>query len=67
MTSGPAFRFFVFRQAEDIIRLNEEDNMGIRWFLMHVYAGLEDAEAAQRLLSTYGCEASVLKHTAASP
>ena len=41
------------QEAEDIIRLNEQDNLGIRYVLMHLYAALEDAESAQKLLGKY--------------
>lgn len=41
------------QEAEDIIRLNESDNLGMRYVLMHLYAALEDAESAQKLLEKY--------------
>lgn len=41
------------REAEEMIRLNNEDNLGARFTLMHLYAALEDAEAAERLLKKY--------------
>ena len=42
------------REAEEIIALNNDDNMGNRFFLMHLYAFLEDAQGAERLMSRYG-------------
>ena len=41
------------REAEDIIYLNEDDNTGVRFRLMHLYAALEDAKAAEKLLKKY--------------
>lgn len=42
------------REAEEIIALNNDDNTGNRFFLMHLYAFLEDAQGAEQLLSRYG-------------
>ena len=41
------------REAEEIIRLNEQDNLGVRFTLMHLYAMLEDADSAEALLKKY--------------
>ena len=41
------------REAEEIIRLNEQDNLGVRFTLMHLYAMLEDADSAGILLKKY--------------
>lgn len=41
------------REAEDMIRLNETDNLGERFVLMHIYAALEDAQSAEALLEKY--------------
>ena len=40
-------------EAEDILRLNENDNLGVRYTLMHLYAALEDAAAAEALLKKF--------------
>lgn len=40
-------------EAEDIIRLNENDNMGVRYRLMHIYAALEDEESALKLVEKF--------------
>lgn len=40
-------------ECEDIIRLNENDNMGVRYQLMALYAYLEDADAAKGLYSKF--------------
>ena len=40
-------------EGEEIIRLNNEDNLGVRFSLMHLYAYLEDEESALSLLSKY--------------
>ncbi len=49
--------FGMLRQAagegEDMIRLNTNDNLGIRFELMHIYAGLEESESAESLLKKY--------------
>ena len=39
--------------CEEGIRLCSNDNLGLRYLAMHVYAVLEDAEASQRLLKTF--------------
>lgn len=41
------------REAEDMIRLNTQDNLGLRFTLMHIYAALEEAGLAEELLSKY--------------
>ena len=41
------------QEAEDILQLNEQDNLGMRYTLMHLYAALEDAESAQKLFEKY--------------
>lgn len=41
------------QEAEEMIRLNENDNGGIRYTLMALYAHFEDEEKAQALLSKY--------------
>ena len=41
------------REAEDMIRLNTDDNLGMRFTLMHIYAMLEEAELAEALLAKY--------------
>ena len=47
----------MFRKAaaecEDMIRLCENDNLGVRYTLMHLYAYLEDERAALRLYKKY--------------
>lgn len=47
----------MFRKAaaecEEIIRLNENDNMGIRFTLIHLYAFLEEEQKALELLKKY--------------
>ncbi|MDO4604523.1 MAG: hypothetical protein Q4B23_00930 [Helcococcus sp.] len=40
-------------EAEDIIRLNNNDNMGVRYRLIHMYAYLEDEESAKKLYDEY--------------
>lgn len=46
-------------EAEDIIRLNENDNMGVRHRLMHIYAALEDEESALKLVERFGVDYEV--------
>ncbi len=41
------------REYEELLRLNAEDNLGVRWELIHIYAALEDKEAAEALLAKY--------------
>ena len=41
------------REAEDMIRLNTNDNLGERFTLMHLYAALEEAEPAEALLKKF--------------
>ncbi len=40
-------------EAEDMIRLNEGDNLGLRFTLMHIYAALEEPESAELLMKKY--------------
>ena len=40
-------------ECEDMIRLNTNNNQGIRYILMHIYAALEEADSAERLLEKY--------------
>lgn len=40
-------------EAEEMIRLNKQDNLGMRYTLMHLYALLEDAESAEKLMKQY--------------
>ena len=40
-------------ECEDVIRLNENDNMGMRYKLMTLYAYLEDPDAARGLNNRY--------------
>ena len=41
------------REAEDMIQLNTQDNLGLHFTLMHIYAALEEAGLAEELLSKY--------------
>ena len=41
------------REAEDMIRLNTNDNLGMRFTLMHIYAALEEPGPAEELLKKY--------------
>ena len=41
------------REAEELIRLNESDNMGVRYLLMALYSYFEDEESAKKLLEKY--------------
>ncbi len=41
------------KQAEEILVLNEEDNLGVRYILMNIYLLLEDEDAALKLYSKY--------------
>lgn len=41
------------RQYEEMIRLSENDNLGVRYSLMHVYAYLEQEEPALKLHKKY--------------
>lgn len=43
-------------EGEDIIRLNEGDNMGVRYKLIKLYAMLEDGEKLERLVAEYNEE-----------
>lgn len=40
-------------EGEDLIRLCENDNIGIRYRLMHIYAFLEDKRSATKLFNKY--------------
>ena len=40
-------------EAEGMIRLCTQDNLGVRFTLMHLYAALEEADAAEALLKKY--------------
>ncbi len=46
---GPAAR-----EYEEMLRLSTNDNLGVRYQLMHIYAFLENEEAALELLNKYG-------------
>lgn len=41
-------------QSENILRLNESDNLGVRFILMNLYALIENEEGAMKLVETYG-------------
>lgn len=47
------------KQSEDLLRLCENDNLGVRYGLMHLYAHFEDEESALRLLNKYPEESSM--------
>ena len=47
------------QQAEDMLRLCENDNLGIRYGLMHLYAYFEEEESASELLNKYPEESSL--------
>ena len=40
-------------ECEDVLRLNENDNMGVRYILMHLYAFMEDEKKALVLYKKY--------------
>ena len=44
---------FAAREYEEMIRLSENDNLGVRYSLMHVYAYLEQEEPALKLHKKY--------------
>lgn len=46
-------------EAEDLLRLCENDNLGVRYHLMHLYAHFEDEEKALALLNKYDEESSM--------
>lgn len=46
------------KEGEDMLRLCESDNLGIRYQLMHIYSYLEDESAALNLLGKYEKEHS---------
>lgn len=41
-------------QAEDMLRLNENDNLGIRYILINLYALMEDEEGINSLVEKFG-------------
>ena len=43
-------------ECEDILRLCENDNLGIRYFLMHIYTHFEDEKKALELFKKYDKE-----------
>ncbi|MGN1194535.1 MAG: tetratricopeptide repeat protein [Acutalibacteraceae bacterium] len=43
-------------ECEDMLRLCENDNLGIRYFLMHIYAHFEDEKKALELFKKYDNE-----------
>ncbi len=46
-------------EAEEIIKLNINDNMGVRYWLMKLYALLENLESAENLHNRYNDDSSV--------
>lgn len=48
------------KECEDMLRLCENDNLGIRYRLMHIYSYLEDESAALNLLKKYEEEKSTM-------
>ncbi len=42
------------REAEELLKLCRNDNLGIRFTLMHLYAYTEDKKGARRLAKSYG-------------
>ncbi len=46
-------------EAEEIIKLNINDNMGVRYWLMKLYAILENLESAENLYGRYSDDGSV--------
>lgn len=46
-------------QAEEMLRLSENDNLGVRYCLMHLYAYFEDEEGALALLKKYDEESTM--------
>ena len=46
-------------EAEDLLRLCENDNLGVRYHLMHTYAHFEDEEKALALLKRYDEESTM--------
>jgi len=40
-------------EGEDLLRLSENDNLGIRYHLMNIYAFLEDEQSAKKLYKKY--------------
>ena len=47
-------------EAEDLLRLCTNDNLGVRYHLMHLYAHFEDEEKALALLKQYDEESTML-------
>lgn len=41
-------------QAEDMLRLNENDNLGIRYYLINLYALMEDEKGIKTLVEKFG-------------
>ena len=48
------------REAEELIRLNENDNLGIRYRLMALYSYFEDSDSANALLTKYPEESAFM-------
>lgn len=48
------------KECEEMLRLCENDNLGMRYRLMHIYAYLEDESAALNLLKQYEEEQSTM-------
>ena len=48
------------KECEELLRLCEMDNLGVRYTLMHIFAYLEDEEGAKGLLARYSDESSLL-------
>lgn len=43
-------------EANELIKLSDGDNMGVRFTLMHIFAALEDEEGALSLINIFGDE-----------
>lgn len=41
-------------QAEEMLRLNDNDNLGIRYYLIHLYALMEDEDGINSLVEKFG-------------
>ena len=48
------------REAEELIRLNENDNLGVRYRLMALYSYFEDSDSANALLTKYPEESAFM-------
>lgn len=48
------------REAEELIRLNENDNLGVRYRLMALYSYFEDADSVNSLLDRYPEESAFM-------